>query len=400
MRVLIATQYFQPERTAAALRLAPLAFGLGARGHEVDVVCEAPSHPEGLVHPGYGRKLVDRRSVEGATVHYVRTYTHPSKAASRRLLSYASYALAGALEGSRGGHPDVVFASSPPLSVGAVGWAIAKRHRVPWVLDVRDLWPAAAEALGAIKKGRALRAAERLERGLYASAAAVTTTTDPFRAHIEARGGTGKTHIVPNGTTDDWLGLADQDVDRQSLDLPSDTFLWTYAGNIGLSYDLETAIQAARELGDGFTLLLLGDGPAKERLKQAAAASRGHVVFRDAVAPPTAARFMRASDALLVSAPLLGAVAVKLYDSCAVGRPAVVVGPGETARVAEQAGAGVIVPPDSPHDLAGAVRNLSDDSALRSRVIEGGLKFARAHRRNDQVPVLEQILADAVAHGR
>lgn len=400
MRVLIATQYFQPERTAAALRLAPLAFGLAARGHEVDVVCEAPSHPEGLVHPGYGRRLVDRRSVEGATVRYVRTNTHPSKAASRRLLSYASYALAGALEGGRGGHPDVVFASSPPLSVGAVGWAIAKRHRVPWVLDVRDLWPAAAEALGAIKKGRALQAAERLERGLYASAAAITTTTDPFRAHIEARGGTGKTHIVPNGTTDDWLGLADQDVDRQSLDLPSDTFLWTYAGNIGLSYDLETAIQAARELGDGFTLLLLGDGPAKERLKQAAAASRGHVVFRDAVAPPTAARFMRASDALLVSAPLLGAVAVKLYDSCAVGRPAVVVGPGETARVAEQAGAGVIVPPDSPHDLAGAVRNLSDDSALRSRVIEGGLKFARAHRRNDQVPVLEQILADAVAHGR
>ena len=53
MRILLVSQYFSPEITAAPLRLHPIAAGLAERGHEVEVLCGIPNHPEGVVQPGY-----------------------------------------------------------------------------------------------------------------------------------------------------------------------------------------------------------------------------------------------------------------------------------------------------------------------------------------------------------
>ena len=402
MRVLIVSQYFAPEMTAAANRVHAFAAGLVRRGHVVEVVCEVPHHPVGVVAPGYGRRLVDRREMDGATVRYVWVRLASSKDSRRsRLANYVSFGITGTIVACARRRPDVILASSPPLPVGGVGSAVAARWRRPWVMDVRDLWPDAAVALGQVHEGPLLRAAQRFERRLYRSAAAITVTTAPSARQVEDRGGAGKVAVIPNGTTRDFLEAGDRSPTSGLLGDRDDLFRWTYAGNLGMVAGLETAIDAARELGEGFQLVLIGDGSRRSDLERLASGiPNDQVVFHDAVPPAEAAELMRASDALLASrapAPELdGMVLSKLYDCCAVGRPVIVSAAGETSRLATEAAAGLSIPPGDAVELASAVRRLRDDNALRERLAAGARAFGEANSRERGVAELERVLRRVV----
>jgi glycosyltransferase involved in cell wall biosynthesis len=399
MRILLVSQYFTPEITAASLRLHPLAAGLVELGHEVEVVCEIPSHPEGRVHLGFDRRLVERRELDGIRVTHVRTHVSRSRRPAHRLASYASYAAMATAVASAGGRPDVIFASSPPLSVGIVGAALAKRFRIPWVLDVRDLWPEVAGALGQVRGSRLLRLASALERRLYRSAAAVTTVTEPFCADIRERRGGPEVYLLPNGTTREWLKAADLKPSRADLDLPEDGFLLTYAGNVGLSQGVDTALEAVRRAGPGFRLLVLGDGASRPRLEASARTlAGGQAIFRDPVPPREAARYLRASDALLVSLSdnraLAKTIPIKLYDYCAVGRPVIVSAPGEARRIAETAGLAMVADPGDPGSLQGAMAAIAADPDRGSEMVARARAYASEHLREDLVLNLERILGD------
>ncbi len=400
MRVLIVSQYFSPELTAASLRLGPFAAGLTGRGHAVEVLCEAPNHPHGVVPAEYRRRLLTREQDAGYRV--IRTWVRasPSKRARARLASYTSFAATATAVGLTLQRPDAIVASSPPLPVGQVGTLLARRHRCPWVLDVRDPWPEAALALGELEPGRLASAAEALERRLYSHADAITTPTASFAAAIGAIvADEAKVHVVANGTTREWLDAGAAPADRAAAGLPADRFVWTYAGNIGLSQDLEVAIAAAAELGDGYELLLLGDGTRREPLERfAAERAPGGVRFRDAVAPTEAMKIMRASDALLVplaDIPALGrSIPIKLYDSCAIGRPVIVAAPGAVRALAEHERLGVATDPGDPAALAAAVRSLAVDPGRANELATAGRAFAAANLRERGVEALESLLLD------
>jgi colanic acid biosynthesis glycosyl transferase WcaI len=88
---------------------------------------------------------------------------------------------------------------------------------------------------------------------------------------------------------------------------------------------------------------------------------------------------------------------VKLYDSCAVGRPLVVAAPGEPHRVAEGAGIAVTAPPGNARALADAVRRLAGDETLRASLAEAGRRFALEHTRERQTAELEAVLRAVAA---
>ena len=399
MRVLLLSQYFTPEVTAARARAHAFAAGLAALGHEVEVICEVPNHPDGIVHPGYGAaRLVDRRELDGFRVSYVRVRTSPRKTTRTRLLLYGTYAAAATAVGIAARRPDVVLASSPPLPVGAAAAAIAARHRVPWVFDVRDLWPEAAVVLGELRGRRAIAAASWLERRLYRSATAIVTVTEPFREAISNRVEGSKVSVIPNGTTRAWLEAGEAEPDRAAAALPADRFTWMYAGNFGLAQDLEVAVEAAARLGEEFKLVLLGGGPQGDRLRELAAnRAAGLVEFRDPVQPAVAAAQMRAADALLVSlgpAPELAKfVPSKLFDCCALARPVVLAAAGEAPRLAAEADAALTVAPGDPDALAAAIRRLRDEPALGARLAAAGRDLAERYLREDQIGRLERVLA-------
>ena len=92
MRVLILTQYFTPEVGATQTRVHTFAAGLAARGHAVEVVCEAPNHPQGVLHPGYRGRLVRRQRLDGFSGAWVWVRTSPNKSTRDLMAFYASYA--------------------------------------------------------------------------------------------------------------------------------------------------------------------------------------------------------------------------------------------------------------------------------------------------------------------
>ncbi|MDX6661992.1 MAG: hypothetical protein QOG09_94 [Solirubrobacterales bacterium] len=403
MRVLIFSQHFTPEITAARARVHAFAKGLAARGDDVEVICEVPNHPEGVVREGYRGRPSVQKELDGFSVRYVWVKTSPHKTTRNRLLLYGTYAAMAATIGCAARRPDVIFASSPPLPVGSAAAIVAARHRVPWVFDVRDLWPEVAVALGELSNPRLIRLAERLERRLYASATAITTVTEPFRATIAAGlPDPGKVSVIPNGTTRIWLEAGEAEVARSELGLSEDgAFLWTYAGNVGLAQGLEAAIEAAAALGDGYRLLILGQGPALAALRERAAGlPPGQVVFQPPVEPELAARYLRASDALLVpldSRPALrDFVPSKLFDCCAVGRPVILAADGEARRLTDATGAALPVPPGDGAALAGAVSSLRADPALRERLAVAGRDFARQYERERHAERLAALLDSIV----
>src|SRR4051794_5123930 len=119
MRILILTQHFAPEITAARSRLQPFAELLAAAGHEVQVLTAVPNHPEGVIQEEYRGKRVIDREMDGYRVRYVWVSASPQKTMRTRLKLYGSFAAMATLGGMTLERPDVILATSPPLPVAA-----------------------------------------------------------------------------------------------------------------------------------------------------------------------------------------------------------------------------------------------------------------------------------------
>ncbi len=395
MRVLVITQYFAPEVTAGRFRLEAFARGLLRGRHAVDVVCPVPNHPAGVVPSQYRRRLRSDERSGGLTVRRIGIYVRPEKTTLTRLGTYGSFAAGAVLAGATMPRPDVVLASSPPLTVGWSGLALAARFRRPLVFDVRDLWPASAEALGEVSNPRLLSAAQWLERRIYRRSALIITANDAFSAYVRERAPSGREVVtVPNGTTRAWIEAGERTVKRADVGLPDDRFVLTYAGNLGLAQCVDDAIEAIRRLGAGFHLEIIGDGPQRARLSALAGElPSGSVNMRGLLQPDEAARVLRASDALLVAERQDRTVSAKLYDYSAVGRPIVAIAQGELQRIVEREGIGLHVPIGNPDALAAALGTLATDPAVGERLVTRARSFAAAHLRSAQADRLRDLLA-------
>lgn len=404
MRILIFTQYYPPEVGATQTRLHLFASQLAARGHEVTVVAEVPNHPAGIISQEY-RGVLFRRSVEdGVRVVRVWVATSPTKSFLIRIgfyLTYAFNAFIAALFFAR--RPDVIFASSPPLTVGLPALACATILRRPFVLDVRDLWPALAVELGEMRNGTALRLARSLERKLYRDAAAITAVTEGFRDYIAAEGvPRERITLVPNGTlTDVFRPVPADEAERQALGL-SGRFVVGFFGNHGIAQDLPGVLETAGLLADDdrFRFLFVGEGPAKADLLEKA---RGmpNIVFRDQVPQQRVAALIALADVVLVPLRKLDMfktfVPSKLFDFMACERPVALQVDGEARAILDRAGAGVFVEPGDAGALAAALRRFIEMGPdARQAMGARGRQFVMKHyRREAQVGVLEGVLVQA-----
>lgn len=396
MRVLVSTQYYRPEVGATQNRMGTFVDGLSARGHDVTVVCEQPNHPAGVFQPGWGQRPLVRTAENGSRVRRVWVAASPVKTTTGRLAFYATFALGAAALTVGTPRPDVVFLTSPPLP-GALATAAAARLRgVPFVLDVRDLWPAAAEALGELSSPRALRFLERAERWIYRTATHVTATTEPFCRHIDAIAGSGTAVHLPNGALDELL-----DVERPARTIDS-PFTIGYAGNFGIAQGLGIVLDAAERLAtEDIRFLMIGEGPLKAQfvadVQQRGIESR--VDVRASVPLAEVGPLLAGCDALLVPLRdhelLRDFIPSKLYDAMALGRPVLVAAAGEPHKLLLETGAGIPVAPEDGDDLARAITRLRDDTRLANSMGAAGRRAAKRLVRSCQVELLETVLNDA-----
>jgi colanic acid biosynthesis glycosyl transferase WcaI len=404
MRVLYFSQYFPPEVGATQTRASEMSRYLAERGHRVTVVTEVPNHPSGIIPPEYRGRLSERRVEDGVDVLRLWVWASPEKTFKSRMRFYLSYMAMAGLAGSLlRGRYDLVYATSPPLFVGAAGAVAAIVRRVPFVFEVRDLWPESAVALGELSSRRAIRAAEKLERFLYSRAAKIVVVTQGIRRRLMERGlPEDKLALIPNGANTDLFRFdeAGRAGVRQTLGLEG-KFVVMYAGIHGLAQGLENLVDAARLLQEreDIEFIFVGEGPKKaELVHRKNELGLRNVTFLPEVPAEQMPAYLSAADCSIVplrDEPVFyGARPSKMFEAWACSRPVVLSAAGEAEEALRQAGGGLAVPPEDAAAIARAVKTLASDPAGAREMGQRGRLFVESHySRREQARLLESLLA-------
>lgn len=254
--------------------------------------------------------------------------------------------------------PDVIVGSTPHLFAALAAWRAARRHGVPFVLEVRDLWPESL-AVGGGRRGPSYWALYLLARFLYRVADRIVVLA-PGVGDFLARAGVPSDRIVlaPNGV--DVAAYPDlPHAPRAEMRL-------AYAGAHGPANGLEAVLDAAELLRNDprVAFELVGDGPSKAALVEGARV-RGldNVCFRDPISKRAMPAFLAECDAglmVLKDVPLFafGVSPNKLFDYWGASLPVICNVPGDVADMVRQSGAGVQARDASGEGLAEAIRRL------------------------------------------
>jgi glycosyltransferase involved in cell wall biosynthesis len=388
MRILYLHQFFITRAGGGGTRSYEFARRFVERGHGVR-----------MVTAGDGTRTVDGIEVVGVRGAYTDYMQATALSNTRRMLAFGRFALGATLAALRGPRPDVIYASSPPLTMALPALVAAARWRAPLVFEVRDLWPEAPIQMGALRNPLLRAAARGLERLAYRRAAAIVALSPGIRTGVLAAGAAAdKVEIVPNGADLELFApAANGGALRDELGL-SGRFVCSYFGAMGEANDLTQVIEAAALLRErNVSFVLLGGGKRRADLERLAR-ERGaaNVLFMDPVPDKASvARLAAASDACLTifkDVPVLATNSPnKLFDTFAAGRAAIVNADGWMRELVERNDAGVYVRAGDPVDLAEKIGWLEDDRELTARL--GRNARALAEREFDRDALAGRVLA-------
>jgi len=385
LRILLATTYFPPEIGAASHLFYELGCALVHRGHDVQVATLMPRYMLSEVPARYRGRGAMREVIDGMGVSRVRLPGLPRSIPVARGIDDFIQAAGVFAAGARAGTIDVILQYSPPLPVGVASLALARWRRVPFVLNVQDLFPQSAIDLGLLHNRPIIRAYEVMETRLYRQASHITVHSEGNAEHVRGRGvATDRVSVLRN-----WVDIRQirpsqrMNAFRAAHDL-GDHFVVSFAGILGYSQDLDVVLEAADRLRDEPRILfvIIGDGVEKPRLEEKARQlALPNVRFLPMLLRDEYPASLAASDVGL--ATLRGAVRTPVVPSkipsiMAAGRPVVAALDldGDAPKLIASAEAGYTVAPGDPATLAGVIRRLSHDPDLCARLGANGRRYA------------------------
>ncbi|HEX6582671.1 MAG TPA: glycosyltransferase family 4 protein [Thermoleophilaceae bacterium] len=366
MRILYLHQFFITRAGGGGTRSYEFARRFVERGHGVR-----------MVTAGEGTRTVDGIEVVGVRGAYSDYMQATALSNARRMLAFGRFALGATLAALRGPRPDVIYATSPPLTMALPALVAAARWRAPLVFEVRDLWPEAPIQMGALRNRLAQRLARAIERFVYSRSTRLIALSPGIRAALPQ----DKAELVPNS--------ADLDLfEPGSLgELPSERdggFLVSYFGAMGEANDLTAAVDAARLLPE-VRFVLMGDGKRREELERSAPPN---VEFRRGTKTDVA-RLAAESAACLTlfkDVPVLATNSPnKLFDTFAAGRPAIVNMDGWMRELVERNEAGLYVRAGDARDLADKVAWLRDNPEEAERMGHNARALAEREFSRDEL---------------
>jgi colanic acid biosynthesis glycosyl transferase WcaI len=412
VKILYVSQYFPPEMGAPAARAAELASHWARLGHRVTVLTGFPNHPTGFVPAEWRPRLwrgVYREVLDGVNV--VRTWLLPytNRKAYERMLNYSSFCISAALRGLKIERPDVVIATSPQLLVGLAGWWIARWMRVPFIFEVRDLWPESLVAVGVGSENSVLHKLLGAVAGfLYRHAQKIVVVTAAFKEHLirHWQVPSEKIAVVENGVEADLFSPTNVEPElRRQLGMGG-RFVACYVGTMGLAHGLDTLLEAATKLQaerPEALFLLVGEGADKQRI-QALAQELGlkNLLFIDQQPRERIPAFINASDVCLVLLKRTDlfktVIPTKMLEFLSCAKPVILGVDGQARQLLEEAGGGVAIEPENAEALVAAVVRFADDPAQRAETGRNGRayilkKCSRQSTAEAYIQVLERILS-------
>jgi glycosyltransferase involved in cell wall biosynthesis len=289
----------------------------------------------------------------------------------------------------------VIVTTSPQFFCAMAGWAVTRLRSLPWVFELRDLWPASIMAVGAMKKSWAIRLLERIELQMYRDADAVVSVTQAFKADLVRRGvNPEKISVVLNGVDlSRYRLLPKEEALLDQFDLRG-RFVVGYLGTHGMAHALDNVADAATILREHSACV----PPCRSHARQTEKRSkRAFDHASDSLAPKARCRGCGRSDLALI--PLrrqeLFATVIpsKIFEAMAMGTPVLLSVPeGEATRLVRAAACGIVIPPEDSQAMADAIVRLQQNPDERARFRAAGLAAASQYGRDKQAALMLHVL--------
>jgi len=401
MHILLIHQAFAALDEPGGTRHYELARCLAQRGHRVTIIASPVSYLTG-VPPPVSPPIFEENGGGSGGVTILRTATYHALHRSfvHRVFVFFSFMLSSFVVGLKVRKVDLVWGTSPPIFQGWTAWTLARLKRVPFLFEVRDLWPAFAVAVGVLRNRTLIRLSEWLERFLYRHADRVMVNSPGFIAHVKSRGAK-RVELVPNGADPDMFDPSDAGEAFRIRHRLADKFVVLYAGAHGLSNDLGVVLGAAKILQDvtvtsKVTVTFLGDGKEKPNLeKQAKSLGLTNILFLPPVPKTEMPAALAGADACLAILKPIEEYKTtypnKVFDYMAAGRPVALAIDGVIREVIAAAGCGIFAQPGDPAALANAIRTLASDPERSREMGLKGRRYVEAH-------FSRSMLAEKLAH--
>ncbi len=405
MHVAYIHQHFSTTRGATGTRSYEMSKRLIRAGHRVTMICGAYEAGDQRAEPG---SRVAELDVDGIRVLRVAEPYANRMGFARRILAFHRFAKTAARVVFKL-DADIVFATSTPLTVGIPGMKGARRLGVPFVFEVRDLWPELAIALGVIKNSLLQWYTRRLERKIYFAADRIIALAPGIKDGIAETGYPAKRiAVIPNASDIELFRPSEHKHLDERFGHPDD-FRLIFTGAHGLANGLDAVLDAVAELkklgANGIRLIFMGEGRLKPSLM---ARSREQkldewVCWLPPIPKAELARVlpqMHVGLMILKNIPAFyfGTSPNKFFDYIACGLPVLNNYPGWLAEIIEKNDFGIVVPPDDPSAFAKAILRLRDDPAQceamgrRARQL-AEQRFSRDQLADQFIRVLEDVHA-------
>jgi glycosyltransferase involved in cell wall biosynthesis len=405
MHILFLTDNFPPEVNAPASRTFEHCREWVSAGHQVTVITCAPNFPKGKVFDGYRNSVWQQETMAGIRVIRVWTYITANEGFVKRTLDYLSYMITGLLASLFVRQVDVVVGTSPQFFTVCAAYMTSLLKGVPWVFELRDIWPESIRVVGAMKHSKVLDLLEKVELYLYRKASSIVLVTHSFRTSLMRRGVNGdKIHVVTNGV--DISRFSPRDKDPELLlnyDLKG-KFVAGYIGTHGLAHALDTLLDAAKAFkvapdGDRFRIILLGDGANKSALRhRAETEGLDNVIFVDSVSKDQVVRYWSLLDASIIHLKkdelFTTVIPSKLFECMGMAIPVLHGVEGESAVIVTREDVGLLFEPENHEALANGLRRLADDPDLHARYKANGPLGAKRYDRSSLAGQMLQILRE------
>ncbi|MBL7185121.1 MAG: glycosyltransferase family 4 protein [Phycisphaerae bacterium] len=411
MHILYLHQYYATRKGMTGTRSYEFARHLVGKGHRVTMITSGLANREFTVPDG--RQCAEFEADGIHVVAIAAAYNDPQLGTNmsgwRRMLKFYQFARLAARSGKGLAKPDVVFATHTPLTVGLAGLALGRYFDVPFVFEVRDLWPEALVNVGALKNPVGIWWLQRMASKIYAGARHIVALSPGMKEGIVSAGvPDGKVTVIPNASD---LDLFRPDTDgssqRERLGL-GDRFAAIYFGAMGLANGLDYVIEGARILAergnDQIVLVLHGSGGKRAELqKMVRDLKLTNVIFSDPVPDKTeVARIVAGCDVCMTiyrAAKEHTWSPNKMFDALAAGKAVVINVPGWLGETIENNNCGRSLDPHSPQALADVLEELAADPQLCRQMGKNARSLAeREFARDKLADRLETVLLETLTH--
>ena len=401
MHILLIHQAFAAINEPGGTRHHEMARVMVKHGHKVTIITSPVSYLTGQNQRGKSSWVTREEPEPGITI--LRAYTYPALHRSffHRILSFFSFMFSSFFIGLGVKSVTVIWGTSPPIFQGWTAWLLSRLKGVPFLFEVRDLWPAFAVAVGVLKNKFLIRLSEWLERFLYRHADEMVVNSPGFIEHIQKRGAK-KITLVENGVDVSMFDPNETGKDFRQSNHLDEQFIVLYAGAHGMSNDLNVILDAAEKLHEdkGTTFLFVGDGKEKANLMRTAEEKDlTNVIFMPSVPKNEMNKVLAAADACVAILKPIEMYKTtypnKVFDYMAAGKPVLLLIDGVIRQVVEKADCGVFIQPGDSNELAFQIKQLENDMEGTRKMGLRGREFVRQHFDREQLACkMETILQE------